>query len=81
MEDKCKNIFFGDAGVEHRTFIMHRSTLYHLSYIPNFCLLYKDIYIYIYCMEENLKKKLISLEMLGVEPYSMLSCIDDSVAA
>ena len=73
MEDKCKNIFFGDAGVEHRTFIMHRSTLYHLSYIPNFCLLY--------CMEENLQKKLISLEMLGVEPYSMLSCIDDSVAA
>jgi len=44
-----------------------------LSYIPNFCLLY--------CMEENLQKKLISLEMLGVEPYSMLSCIDDSVAA
>ena len=44
-------------GVEPRTFIMHRLTLYQLSYIPIFCLLsyYKDFYIC--CMEEKLKEK------------------------
>ena len=59
-------------GVEPRTFIMHRLTLYQLSYIPIFCLLpyYKDFYIF--CMEEKLKKKTISLDMLGLEACSFI---------
>ena len=58
MEDnKYKNIFLEMRGVEPRTFIMHRLTLYQLSYIPIFCLLSYYKRLLFFCMEEKLKKK------------------------
>ena len=67
MEDKLKkNLEM--RGVEPRTFIMHRLTVYQLSYIPHFLLVLQNKYFYIFSIDED-KYKNILLEMRGVEPH------------